>query len=167
MEIEWCDFRYWKILGSSCNVNIMALRWIYKIGLAVVEDGRLLVVRKRETEMFILPGGKPEGNETDLEALHREIEEELGCSICNPQPIGLFRDLAAGMNDAAVAVRLYKGRLEGEPRAQAEIVELDWISLSGKPVQKLAPSLLSGILPHLRKLNRSGSGNISEDLFQA
>ena len=59
----------------------MACRWIEKVGLAAIEDGRLLVVRKRGGAVFILPGGKPEGGESDLEALARELDEELGCAV--------------------------------------------------------------------------------------
>jgi 8-oxo-dGTP diphosphatase len=57
----------------------MACRWIHKVGLAVVSGDRLLVVRKRGTGTFILPGGKPEGSEGDLATLAREVDEELGC----------------------------------------------------------------------------------------
>jgi 8-oxo-dGTP diphosphatase len=72
---------------------------ILKVGLAVLEGGRLLVVRKKGTRSYILPGGKPEKGENDFEALAREIEEELGCQL-DPQTIvflGSFSDLAADM----------------------------------------------------------------------
>ena len=49
------------------------------INLAVIDDNKLLLVRKRKT--WILPGGKPEGNESDKECLIREIGEELSGTI--------------------------------------------------------------------------------------
>ncbi len=41
------------------------------------EQGRLLLVRKRNTRFFMLPGGKREADEDALSALERELLEEL------------------------------------------------------------------------------------------
>ena len=46
------------------------------IDLLVIRNWEILLVRKNQT--WILPGGKPEENESDLECLQREIKEELG-----------------------------------------------------------------------------------------
>jgi 8-oxo-dGTP diphosphatase len=46
------------------------------INLIVTDQYReLLLLQKRD--VWILPGGKPEGNETDQECLERELREEL------------------------------------------------------------------------------------------
>jgi 8-oxo-dGTP pyrophosphatase MutT (NUDIX family) len=44
-------------------------------------DGRVLLVRKRGTEAFMQPGGKRDVGESDVDALSREIAEELGCGL--------------------------------------------------------------------------------------
>ena len=124
------------------------VKWIHKVGLAVVRDGKLLVARKRGSDTFILPGGKPEGNESDLRALSREIREELDCGLRRSVLLGTFTDVAAGMADAVVVVRLYSGNLVGEPRPCSEIEELAWISIR-MPPQRLAPSIENKILPFL------------------
>ena len=56
-------------------------REIQKVGLALVEGDRILLVRKRGSRTYILPGGKPEAGEDDVKALVRELDEELGCQI--------------------------------------------------------------------------------------
>ena len=48
-------------------------REILKIGVAVTDADRLLLVRKKGTGSYILPGGKPEEGESDLQALKREV----------------------------------------------------------------------------------------------
>jgi 8-oxo-dGTP diphosphatase len=101
--------------------------------------------------VFILPGGKPEGDESDLATLVREVAEELGCEVQNASLSGTFSDKAAGVSDAVVVVRLYTADLVGEPLPQAEIEELQWVDLRKKTSLKLAPSISNQIIPHLRK----------------
>lgn len=127
-------------------------REILKIGLAITEMGRLLVVRKKGTKSFILPGGKPEKGEDDLQALSREVEEELGCSL-NPQTVsflGSFSDTAADLHNTTVTVRLYTAELIGEPSPRAEIETIKWYSPSVDRDEILAPSIQNQILPFLR-----------------
>lgn len=132
------------------------MREIIKIGLAVVEDDSILLVRKRRTSFYILPGGKPEVGEDDISALCREINEELGCRI-DPtaiKPLGTFTDQAAGMPGVRVTVRLYAGKLLGNPTPRAEIEDMAWFRLHGGNTIDLAPSLKNSILPFLFKQPR-------------
>ncbi|MBP9827489.1 NUDIX hydrolase [Candidatus Saccharibacteria bacterium] len=51
------------------------------------QDGEVLVVNERGTG-WDLPGGGLDWGEATIEALHREIEEELGCTaVIDPQPV--------------------------------------------------------------------------------
>jgi 8-oxo-dGTP diphosphatase len=63
------------------------------IAAAVIADasGRLLLVRKRGTSAFMLPGGKIEPDEEPVDALVRELREELGLVIdlATASPLGL------------------------------------------------------------------------------
>ncbi|KUR78644.1 NUDIX domain-containing protein [Novosphingobium sp. FSW06-99] len=137
----------------------MTRMWIHKVGLAAISDGHLLVARKRKSDIFILPGGKPEGNESDLETLAREIDEELGCRIVDPCLLRVFKDVAAGVADSVVVVRLYSATLVGEPQPCSEIEELAWINIRSPRAIRLAPSIENGILPYLRKRRRSKTGS--------
>lgn len=137
----------------------MGCKWIEKVGLAALNGQKLLVVRKHGGSMFILPGGKPEGQERDLATLARELDEELGCTVSDPCLAGVFTDRAAGINDAVVVVRLYSGELLGEPVPQAEIEEIAWLDITKPDTLPLAPSIANGILPYLQKWLRKARRN--------
>jgi 8-oxo-dGTP diphosphatase len=126
-------------------------REILKVGLAVTDDNGLLLVRKRGGASYILPGGKPESGENDCEALLREIEEELGCSIDVSSLVflGSFTDTAADMERTTVTVRLYSARLLGSPSPQSEIEKVEWFHPHGHSDLSLAPSLVNHIVPFL------------------
>jgi len=126
-------------------------REIIKIGLAVTDGSRLLLVRKRGGRSYILPGGKPEQGEDDFQALEREVEEELGCRIdsLSVQYLGAFSDVAADLENTVVTVRLYAARLIGLPAPTSEIEQLEWFAPEMQRYMVLAPSLQNKIVPFL------------------
>ena len=124
---------------------------ILKVGLAVIHERHLMLVRKQGTQMFILPGGRHEDGEDDKAALQREIEEELNCklkleSICF---IGDFSDAAANEPDSVVTIRLYLGQVDGIATPSNEIEEIRWLCPFDAPGMKIAPSIANKILPYL------------------
>jgi len=125
---------------------------IVKIGLvATNDDGHLLVVRKHGGVTFILPGGKVEEDETDIQTLARELPEELGVTLApGATSMGTFGAIAADMPTHMVMVRAYRGTFVGEPSPQAEIAELRWIDPAAPDVP-IAESISNGILPALRR----------------
>lgn len=114
------------------------------------ESGRLLTVRKVGTTAFMLPGGKPEPGESEIPALARELEEELGCRLVDATAFGRFEAVAANEPDAMVRSSVYAATVDGEIAARAEIEELLWIDLTAPPQVRLAPLLESQVLPALR-----------------
>ena len=121
---------------------------IRKVGLLIVRENRLLLCRKsRGTTLLIVPGGKPEGDETEEQALGREIEEELGTTVSAIEHCGRYEDEAAG-DPRRVTISLYTGLLTGEPVASGEIAELIWFGL-GDDTELISPSLRRQILPDL------------------
>jgi 8-oxo-dGTP diphosphatase len=123
---------------------------IHKAGLLLVQDGRLLLCRKkRSTSLLILPGGKFERGETGEQCLRRECREELGdVELSNLKHLGTYESPAAGDENKIVRIELFAGDLSGIPCAQAEIGELVWFG-PGDDASMLAPSVRNIILPDL------------------
>lgn len=128
------------------------MKHILKVGLAVVRDRRLLVVRKKGGRTFILPGGKPEPNEIEIMTLFREIGEELSTRPVDFTYEGDFSAAAADLPGRTVTVRLYVGELEDEPRIADEIEEMAWIDVDGDAHVPIADSIAGQIVPHLRRM---------------
>lgn len=115
--------------------------------------GRLLVVRKRNTSKFMLPGGKREAGESALTALERELWEELLLRMPADalQPLGHFQAVAANEAETWVAADVFIGHLSHEVTAQAELEELMWLDLQAELPDNLAPLLRGQILPSLSR----------------
>lgn len=92
-------------------------------------DGRVLLVRKRGTSIFMQPGGKIEPGEAPLAALQREVHEELGLTIdpAAARYLGLFSAPAAHEAGAIVVAEAYWLEIESVPAPQAEIEEARWV----------------------------------------
>ena len=114
-----------------------------RIAAAIIADasGRLLLVRKRGTSAFMQPGGKIEPHEAPLDALVRELNEELGLVIdpATASPLGLFRAKAANEPDSTVEAQLFAVSIEAEPMPAAEIEEMIWLEPTAANGLDLAP----------------------------
>ena len=108
---------------------------------AVIRDeaGRMLVVRKRGTAIFMKPGGKREPGEDDLTVLARELDEEIGCRLVGATLLGAFEAPAANEPGFTVRAATYLATVEGRIAARAEIEELAWIDPAAPGEIVLAP----------------------------
>ena len=105
-------------------------------------DGRVLVVRKRGTERFMQPGGKPEPGEDAAQTLARELHEELGLRVEEAAltPLGVFVSAAANEPGHRVIATAFAMTAEPEDvQVQAELAELRWITPDDAMRIPLAP----------------------------
>jgi 8-oxo-dGTP diphosphatase len=122
-----------------------------KVVAALIRDdaGRVLLVRKRGTAMFMQPGGKRDPGEDDVAALSREIAEELGCVLvpASVRPLGEFDAVAANEPRFRVQANLYGVDVTGDILPSQEIDEAIWVDPAAPPDIHLAPLTRDHVLP--------------------
>ncbi len=101
------------------------------IGAAIINGGKILLVRKKQS--WILPGGKLEPGESDIECLCREVDEELsGAKITNIKYYGDFEGITPNKGDMLRA-KVYLADIRDKLcHPSAEIVECKWIDDASK-----------------------------------
>lgn len=125
-----------------------------RIVVAVIANaaGQVLLVRKRGSDTFIQPGGKPEPGEAPLAALARELDEELGLRLRPESAIelGHFEHRAVNEPGRRVQAHAWACQVAGEPVAAAEIAELVWLDPQAPFPVPVAPLSATRILPAWR-----------------
>lgn len=111
---------------------------IHKAGGVLIKNRRLLVTRALGKEIFVAPGGKLETGETAVQAIVREMTEEVQVTV-NPdtlETLGTFRALAAGQESKVVEMEVFIIKdAVGEPTPSSEIEEILWVNSQTKDVQ--------------------------------
>lgn len=123
------------------------------VALAMItnEEGGLLATRKKNASYFTLPGGKIDAQETPLQALKRELYEELNLVFVDNDFLhaGTHRTIAANEANTTVEGHIF---LLLKPISKAiyphsEIEEVVWLSKSTYKNYKLAHLLSEFALP--------------------
>jgi 8-oxo-dGTP diphosphatase len=137
---------------ASASASIDRGRRRKLVVAALVRDaaGRVLLTRRRADQpmplLWELPGGKVEPGEAPVDALAREIAEELGCRA----EVGRIDDVVFHRYDEFDLLMLvYACRLVGEPRA-VEVAELAWV----EPARLTSYDVLPADVPLVERLAR-------------
>ena len=129
---------------------------IYKSAGIIIKDRKFLITRTKEKSFFVSPGGKLEKGETVIEALERELKEELDVNIDTEslEDFGTFYALAQGQEDKYIQMSVFiVKKWKGEITPSREIEEIMWIDSKLSPDIELGSIFKHDILPKLKDLD--------------
>lgn len=96
------------------------------------EDGRLLLVRRADNELYSIPGGAQDVGETISRAVVREVREETGIDVEATGLIGVYSDpehviaYPDGEVRQEFSLCFRAHPLGGQPRPSVETTEVHW-----------------------------------------
>ncbi len=95
---------------------------------AIIEKDKKVLLTKRKVEPFknswCIPGGHIESSESAVEAVKREVKEEVGIDF-EPEFFDYFDEIIPKINWYAV-VLVFKGKFKGEVKTNEEVKEYRW-----------------------------------------
>ena len=107
-------------------------RTINVVAGLIFRDGRLLVCQRHHTGSFPLkwefPGGKVEENESDLDALCRELKEELAIDAIDGRLA--WRHEHSYSNGPSVALRFYNVHIFNGELTNLVFEQISWVKLA-------------------------------------
>lgn len=109
--------------------------YIDKLAYIYCKGDKVLVSLSKGKDTWYIPGGKREGNESDMEALVREVKEELSVDLqpTTAKLYGVFEAQAHGKPEGTVVrMTCYTADFDGELRPSAEVERLDFFGYDGK-----------------------------------
>lgn len=113
----------------------MTNNYIDKIGYVLIKDRKLLLSWETGKTAWILPGGKREAGETDLEALKRELKEELNVELIpeSAKFFEVFEGQAHGKPEGVmVRIICYQGDYIDEFKPQPPVERIGWVTSKEK-----------------------------------
>ncbi len=136
--------------SPSSPVSIKAVA-----GLALLRDDRVLLVRKRGTDRFVLPGGAiRRGESTSLSVVH-DVADALGVPVVSYDfdLLGIFTAASVAHPETLIEATVYAGALdEADPwMPLGNLDALRWEPLTAQS-DDLSPLVRHHVLPALREM---------------
>jgi len=116
------------------------MRIIDKLAWIEIQNRSILSTRSKGKNTYYIPGGKREVGESDIQALTREIKEELSVDLTESSIKFMenFEGQAHGHAEGIlVKMQCYTSEFQGELKPAAEIEEMIWLNY--KDIERVSP----------------------------
>lgn len=126
---------------------------IRKSGAVLIRDRKFLVTRAHDRTVFVAPGGKLDPGETHIDALRRELMEEIQVTVRDDdiEELGTFQALAAGKQDKMLEMKVFLVHdWQGEVTPANEIEEIRWIDSSVNGIE-IGSIFEHDVMPQLKE----------------
>ena len=123
----------------------MNTTYIDKLAFIEIKDRKVLETLSNGKDIWYIPGGKREPGESDIQALMREIKEELSVDLIpgTLQLYGVFETQAHGKPEGTlVRMTCYTGKYIGNLTPSAEVGHMDYFPYSKKHLTSPVDNLI-------------------------
>jgi len=110
---------------------------ILGVNIAIIQDGKVLLTKRRDFEVWCLPGGEVDAGETLAQAAIREACEEVGLTVQLERLVGIHSRpqwLSRGSHVVVFAAKIIEGLLTIQPQ---EVLEARFFSKDELPKEML------------------------------
>lgn len=107
--------------------------------VAVIDNGKVLLTKREDFEVWCLPGGGVEDSESLAEAGIQEAKEETGLDVEMTQLVGVYSRMGSGLHDVHAVLYVAKPIGEGLKTQPNETIEVAFF-----PFDQLPDDLLFG-----------------------
>lgn len=120
------------------------MKIIDKLAWVEIQNKSILSTRSKGRNKYYIPGGKREIGESDIQALTREIKEELSVDLIEDtiKFLGDFQGQAHGHAEGVIVkMQCYTSKYVGNLEPASEIEEMIWLNFKNigqvSPVDKI------------------------------
>ena len=128
--------------------------------VAVIDDGKILLTKREDFEVWCLPGGGVEDGESLAEAGIREAKEETGLDVELKRLVGVYSRMGGGMHDVHAVLYTAKpigGKLKTQPNETIEVAYF--------PFDQLPDEMLFGHKKRISDaINNAGGVSVRQEL---
>lgn len=103
--------------------------------VAVIDDGKILLTKREDFEVWCLPGGSVEEGETLAEGAIREAKEETGLDVELTRLVGVYSRMGGGLHDVHAVLYAAKpigGELRTQPDETIEVAYFPFDQVPGE-----------------------------------
>ncbi len=140
--------------GPRAHADFYGGAVIRTAALAHIRDRRLIQTRSTGKTVFYMAGGKIDSGESPLQALHREVREELGVGVTEVSELGVFEADAFGHTAGTrLHMTCFLAEVTAEPSPLGEIAEFRYFTgAEYAAMPEVAPGSLL-VFEHLHRLD--------------
>jgi len=119
--------------------------YIDKLAYIYIKDGKVLMALSKGKDTWYIPGGKREQGETDIQALAREVKEELDVDLVlgSAKHYGVFEAQAHGKPEGIIVrMTCYTADFDGVLKASSEIEKIAFMGYAEKDKSSIVDHLI-------------------------
>ncbi len=121
----------------------------------IIRNKKLLVLRTSGKTTFYAPGGKPDLGESPIEALCRELKEEIDIDVCKDSVYFFNSYSAPAADNETVTLDMdvfFVPHYEGKICASREIEELAWVDTVDIEEMSISSIFRDSVVPKLKEM---------------